>query len=87
MSIADLRAEYHRRICEEIIRVRKSTKRGREYPNFADGDNRASIEIAWGIANRLHYHPSRERMNGQTAGGRFEIITDNVSSSGGKRTD
>jgi len=74
VSIVDLRREYHLRVCNEIIRTQKDTKK-REYPNFADGTNRASIEIAWGIVNRLNFTPGYESLTGQTTGGRFEVIT------------
>lgn len=75
MSIANLRKEYHHRLCEEIIRVRRSSRKGWEYPNFADGDNKASREIAWGIVNRFGYSPHDGPLAGQKAGGLFEVIT------------
>ncbi len=47
MTINKLRQNYHQRICQEIIRI---TRKGKvEYPNFADGSNRSSREIASGI--------------------------------------
>jgi hypothetical protein len=75
MTIAKLRQEYHRRICEEIIRLHKDGKT--EYPNFADKGNKASRAIAQGIVNRLGYYPNRGDLSGQTAGGLFETITKN----------
>jgi len=75
MRIAELRAAYHRRVCEEIIRIGGESKKGGEYPNFADGDNVSSRAIAWGIVKRLTYLRSNASHSGQTAGGRFEAIT------------
>jgi hypothetical protein len=51
MTITELRTEYHRRVCREIITTVKATKKGQEvqYPSFADGDSKASVRIAWGI--------------------------------------
>jgi len=74
MSIVALRQAYHQRICQEIIRI---SKRGDiEYPNFADVGNRASINIAWGIVKRIGCLQNRELLQGQTTGGRFEVITE-----------
>ena len=63
MSILELRKVYHRRICQEIIRITRRTKRKKpqgkveefevEYPNFADVGNEASMQIAWGIVKRM----------------------------------
>jgi hypothetical protein len=75
MRIAELRAAYHRRICEEIICIGGTSKRGGDYPNFADGDNASSRAIAWGIVKQLAYQRSDITLGGQTAGGRFETIT------------
>jgi hypothetical protein len=54
MTITELRTEYHRRVCREIITTVKATKKGQEvqYPSFADGDSKASVRIAWGIEGR-----------------------------------
>ncbi len=73
MSIAKLRQEYHQQICRDIIRITPSGNKG--YPNFADGSNKSSVKIAWGIVNRLHCAAEQGRITGQTAGGRFETIT------------
>jgi hypothetical protein len=73
MSVVALRQAYHQHICQEIIRI---SKRGDiEYPNFADVGNRASINIAWGIVRRIGCLQNRELLQGQTTGGRFEVIT------------
>jgi hypothetical protein len=74
MSIAQQREEYHRRICQEIIRI-NAPKKGQEYPNFADGSNRGSVASAWGIVRRLGCAKNYKGITGQTAGKRFERIT------------
>jgi len=75
MSIAQLRQEYHNRICKENIRIRPHKKNEIGYPNFADIGNEASMKIAWGIVNRLSYTADYESIYGQTSGDRFQIIT------------
>jgi hypothetical protein len=75
MSIAELRQKYHQRICQEIIRIKPAAKTGEEYPNFADGSNKSSVKIAWGVVNRLGCSTNYERLTGQTVGGRFEVVT------------
>ncbi len=79
MSIAALRQAYHARICQEVIRIRrgKLDRKGTaiEYPNFADGDNRSSISIAWAIVKLFNCLPNYEGLTEQTAGDRFELIT------------
>ncbi|GAB4419952.1 MAG: hypothetical protein Fur0044_16600 [Anaerolineae bacterium] len=77
MSIAELRQEYHRYICQEIIRIKRDKKSEKEYPNFADGSNRSSREISWGIARSLACSISYENIQEQTAGDRFEVATKN----------
>ncbi len=74
MNIAELRQEYHDRICSEIIRIKRDSKKG-DYPNFADGDNRSSVAIAWAIVNRLSHSKNYKNITGQTAGNRFEHLT------------
>jgi len=73
MNIQSLRQEYHQRLCKEVIRVKKG-KKG-DYPNFADGDNRSSIEIAWGIVNELGCTPDPATLKEQTIGNIFEDAT------------
>jgi hypothetical protein len=69
MILHRLRQEYHAAICHEIIRTTKG------FPNFADGNNRSSKEIAWGIIQRMGFEPGTDEVKEQTAGGRFESIT------------
>lgn len=73
MLLAELRQEYHQRICREIVRTQPSNP---PYPNFADKTNKASREIAWRILEQIGYQLLEEtQLPGQTAGGRFEEIT------------
>ena len=74
MDLSEIRLEYHHKICSEIIRINEN-KRKQEYPNFADGSSKASIEFAWGIIRRLGYTKTPGKLKEQTAGGRFERIT------------
>lgn len=74
MRISELRTAYHSRICREIIRL----SRGRnsvEYPNFADGSNKSSVEIARGIAERIGFKPNYQRIKEQVVGDLFESCT------------
>jgi hypothetical protein len=73
MSILELRNEYHRHICQNIIRITPNKSKG--YPNFADGSNKTSTQIAWGIVERLGCLGSGAEISGQTSGGRFEGVT------------
>ena len=75
MSLVDLRDSYQLRIRQEIIRISFSESRNWEYPNFADGNNRNSVEIAWGIVKRLPESVNIDALSGQTRGGKFESIT------------
>jgi hypothetical protein len=74
MSIAQLRKEYHQRVCEEIIRLQKDGETF--YPNFADRGSKASRAIALGIINRLGFSPNYDRISGQSAGRLFETVTE-----------
>jgi hypothetical protein len=73
MSIAKLRQEYHRRVCEEIIKLNKDGETS--YPNFADKGSRASRAIAWGIVKQINCPSNGERISGQSTGRLFEAIT------------
>jgi hypothetical protein len=73
MTLHDLRKAYHQGICTNVLRI---TQTGLiEYPNFADGNNRSSVEFAWGVYNQLQCMTGQPRIAGQTAGGRFEVVT------------
>lgn len=73
MNISGLRKEYHDQICRDAIRVKKG--RMGEYPNFADADNKASIEIAWHIVRSLDYSNNHAPLKEQTIGDKFEDAT------------
>jgi len=73
MSIAQLRQEYHQRVCKEIIRLQKDGNTA--YPNFADKGNKASRAIALGIIDRLGCSPTFDSIAGQKSGRLFENIT------------
>ena len=75
MSVRDLRRRYHRQIYEQVVSISTHKKTGQQYPNFADGTNRASREIAWGIVERLKTVDASQPLSSQTAGARFESIT------------
>lgn len=75
MTISELRQNYHRRICSEVIRVRRDKTKGIEYPNSADSGNESSMRIAWGLLEILGCTKNYESISGQTAGDRFERIT------------
>jgi len=80
MSIADLRKDYHTRICREVIRLRRDGET--EYPNFADKGSSSSREIALGVVQRIGCASSCEHLSGQTAGRLFEVITKDFLESG-----
>lgn len=73
MLLADLRTQYHQRICGEIVRIQPGNP---PYPNLADKSSHASREIAERILERIGYHPAPAApIAGQTAGGKFEELT------------
>jgi len=74
MKIVELRKQYHQKICDELLRVNKSAKKG-DYPNNADGDSKISVRIAWEILNQICANPKYGRISGQSAGKIFESIT------------
>ena len=74
MIIAEIRKTYHRRICDEILRIIKRSG-AREYPNNADGSNTASRKIAWELVKLIGRKPIYGSISGQTAGNLFELIT------------
>lgn len=74
MKFSQLRQEYHRRICRELLKIRKDSKKG-DYPNNADGDSRISVKTAWEILNQICSKPSYGNISGQKAGTIFQLIT------------
>ncbi len=75
MSVKDLRRNYHRQIYEQMVSFKTNKKSGLQYPNFADGNSRASREIAWGIVKRLKTVDTSQPISSQTIGTKFETIT------------
>ncbi|MBN2257559.1 MAG: restriction endonuclease [Anaerolineaceae bacterium] len=73
MQLAQLRKEYHQRVCKEIIRLQRDGRN--DYPNFADKGSKASREIAKNIVRHLDCTHNYKKLSGQTAGGLFEEIT------------
>lgn len=68
-----LRKEYHREVCSKIIRIQK---RGDiEFPNFADGSNTNSRNIAWKIVDLIGCSKDYTILSGQTTGFLFEEVT------------
>ena len=43
MQIAKLRQEYHKKICDQIIRFQSKDAGNYVFPNFADGSNTISV--------------------------------------------
>lgn len=70
-----LRSDYHKNIFDKIIRVKVDKKGVTEYPNNADIGNTGSVKIALGIVDKIGKKPKRGKLDGQTAGDRFEILT------------
>jgi len=72
MKLLCLREEYHKKVCESIIRIQRGNP---DYPNFADKTNNSSRQIAWGIVEKINFPIPEDALKGQTTGGRFEEIT------------
>ena len=73
MTLEKLREEYHQDLCSRIIRE-KDGKKG-PYFNFADGSNTASIQTARLVVEAIGCEPVAGILKGQTAGDRFEKLT------------
>lgn len=73
MLLSQYRKKYHQKICKNIISFRK--EKGKEYPNFADSGNNASMKIARSIVEQLNSELNKKNVSGQTAGDRFEVYT------------
>lgn len=74
MSLKDLRADYHRQICHDIIHLRANNA-GDQFPNFADSSSRSSRSIACEVIRRLPYALRQTEVSEQTAGRSFEQAT------------
>lgn len=69
--VARLRAEYHRRICSEILAKRKETNA----INIADVSSKASSQFAVAMARKMGHPLCANAPSGQTAGTRFTACT------------
>jgi hypothetical protein len=74
MGISELRQEYHRRVCNEIIRIEHSGDSG-DYPNFADGSSVSSKTYAWSLLSRISCGRSFRNLRSPTTGTLFEQVT------------
>ena len=74
-SLVSMRRDYHHAIGSQIVRF--SVRKGRRFPNFADGDSQSSVLIANSLVKALRFRQPRgaQRISGQTAGSRFESLT------------
>jgi hypothetical protein len=74
MNISDIRSKYHKKICSQLLRIRKNKIKG-NYPNNADGDSKISVRIAWEIIKLITEKPKYGNISGQEAGNIFEQLT------------
>jgi hypothetical protein len=75
MGISRLRKQYHLELCTNIIRIKKWGDK--EYPNFADGDSKSSVEISWNIIQQMGCSLNYATVKEQTVGDVFENLTKN----------
>ena len=69
-KVEDLRREYHRRICRDVLRQTASG-----IPNNADSGSAASVRLGKGIVANIGMQTGSGKLAGQTAGHRFEEAT------------
>ena len=70
--LADLRREYHARLCRDILGYRAGTT----IYNVADRGSAASVALAEGMADAMGFSPAeRAPSSGQTAGSLFTTAT------------
>ncbi|KUG25950.1 type ii dna restriction endonuclease r.ngoi [hydrocarbon metagenome] len=74
MTISKLRKDYHKKVVNQLLRIRKNKLKG-DYPNNADGDSKISVKIAWEIVDRITKKPIVGSISGQEAGSIFEKLT------------
>ena len=68
--IANLRAEYHRQLFANVLRVDKKRN-----PNNADSGSALSVRLARGIVDRIGLPVKSDKLSGQNAGKGFEDET------------
>ena len=69
MKLAALRKEYHRSICQHVLRLTDGI------PNMADKGNQASKAIALRLTELLACPVATDALSGQSRGRQFEHIT------------
>lgn len=73
MTISKLRKEYHKKVVDQLLRIRKNPSKG-DYPNNADGDSKISVKIAWEIVDKITKKLVVGSILGQEAGNIFEKL-------------
>ena len=68
--IADLRAQYHRRIFADVLRVDAN-----DVPSNADSSSKPSVRLAKDIVRRINLQAEPDKLSGQSAGKAFEEAT------------
>jgi hypothetical protein len=71
----ELRADYHKNIRRDIIRLVPKVNALVDYYNMADGSNVSSVEISRKIVDQLPYPYGLNNVAGQTSGDLFEKYT------------
>jgi len=66
--IQKCRANFHKRIAEELVRIYKGA------PSFSDKNNNTSVEFAKGICKKLPSVKNKRRLSAQSVGRSFEAI-------------
>ena len=70
MLISELREEYHRRVCGDVVRIR-----AHNCPSFADSASKSSVDIAHEVIKELGHKIGVGPVSEQSAQKRFEEIT------------
>jgi hypothetical protein len=71
MNMEQLRKEYHKAICQQVLGHRAGI------PNIADKSSKRSVELAQGVLTRIGFPPCAKPPTGQRAGALFESLTCN----------
>jgi hypothetical protein len=69
MTIQELRRQYHKDLCREILGLKKGI------PNFADKDSDSSVAISRKLIEKLRYPLCPSPPKGQTVGAKFSSLT------------
>lgn len=73
MMLSELRKNYHRNICQEVLRI--GHRNGRDYANYSDVDSKASVSIGLKIIDLIGFSVANGAISEQTRGNVFEDIT------------